>query len=133
MEHVKALLVKFVMLLVVLGIVLTGIFDVEFEDTLTVTVVLTLVAYLIGDLMIFRKMGDRSEQNKRNLTATLSDAVLTFIVVWAMGNSLFPTNDNIVTASLVSAIAVAVGEWFYHKYLDDHVFEEKQRHAYSQH
>lgn len=97
----------------------------------TVSLVLTLVAYLLGDLMIFRKMGDRSEQNKRNLTATLSDAVLTFIVVWGMGKSLFPTNGNIVTASLVSAVAVAVGEWFYHKYLEDPVFEEKHRHAYN--
>lgn len=88
----------------------------------TVSLVLTLVSYL---------QGDRSEQNKRNLTATLSDAVLTFIVVWGMGNSLFPTNDSIVTASLVSAVAVAVGEWFYHKYLDDHVFEDKHRHAYN--
>ncbi|MCM3789541.1 YndM family protein [Domibacillus indicus] len=42
------------------------------------------------------------------------------------GGSLFINNGDVLTASLISAIAIAAGEWFFHKYLDRHVFDEKR-------
>jgi amino acid transporter len=129
MDHLKALVIKFVMILVVLGIILTGIYDGEFEDTLLISLVLTLVAYFLGDLMIFRKAGDDHDRNsdhvKRNIIATISDAVLAFVVIWLMGKSLFTDDGDVVTAALISALIIAAGEWFFHKYLDRHVFDEK--------
>jgi len=129
LDHVKALIIKFVMVAVVLGIVLTGIYDGEFGDTLLISAVLTIVAYVIGDLLIFRKAGDDHERNadhaKRNTIATVSDAVLTFFVVWLMGKSLFINDGDVLAASFISAIIIAAGEWFFHKYLDKHVFDEK--------
>ncbi len=130
MDHVKAILIKFVMITIVLGIILTGIYDGEFEDTLLISVVLTIVAYIIGDLFIFRKAGDDRDRNsdhiKRNTIATLSDAVLAFLVIWLMGRELFTNNSDVLIASLISAIVIAAGEWFFHKYLDRHVFDEKK-------
>ncbi len=76
MHHVKAILIKFVMIAVILGIVLTGIFDVEFGDTLLISIVLTIVAYIIGDSLIFRNAShDRArhaDHHKRNIIATIN-------------------------------------------------------------
>ena len=125
MNHVKALLIKFVMITVVLGIVLSVGFDFPFGDMLLISFVLTLVAYVMGDLFIFRKTGDSSSQTNRNIIATVSDGILAFLVIWIMGSQLIPNSNNIVIASLISTLVIAVGEWFFHKYLDANVFPEK--------
>ena len=144
MNHVKALVIKFVMIAVVLLIILTGIYDVEFEKTLLISLVLTLIAYALGDLMIFRKMGkqtqhngannnnanhDREDHNKRNLMATIADIVLAFLVIWLMGDALIEDAEDIVQAALISALVIGAGEWFFHKYLDRNVFPEKNGRA----
>ena len=133
MEHVKALLIKFVMIAVILGIVLTGIYDGEFGDTLLISIILTIVAYILGDLLVFRKTGDDHERNadhvKRNTIATISDAILTFLVVWLMGRELFTNDGDVLQAAFLSAIIIAAGEWFFHKYLDNQVFDEKHHRA----
>ncbi|RIW28457.1 DUF2512 family protein [Bacillus salacetis] len=123
MEHIKAIAIKFVMIAVVLGIILTGIFGVEVSDMLIVSVVLTLGAYVLGDLMVFKRMN--GEQKKRNTVATLADAGLAFVILWFMGIAMFP-DQNVVLASLVSAVVLAAGEWFFHKYLDHSVFNENR-------
>ncbi|OMP67335.1 YndM family protein [Domibacillus epiphyticus] len=133
MDHVKALFIKFVMIAVVLGIVLTGIYDGEFQDTLLISVVLTIVAYIFGDLLVFRSAGDDEDRSadhvKRNTIATVSDAVLAFLIIWLMGKALFINDGDVLTASFLSALILAAGEWFFHKYLDNHVFDEKHHHA----
>lgn len=133
MEHIKALLIKFIMIAVVLGIVLTGIYDGEFGDTLLISIVLTIAAYILGDLLVFRKTGDDHERNadhvKRNTIATISDAVLAFLVVWLMGRTLFTDGGDVLQAAFLSAIIIAAGEWFFHKYLDNQVFDEKHHHT----
>lgn len=125
MNHLKALVIKFLMIAVVLLIILTGIFDVEFGDTLLISLVLTLVAYVLGDLMVFRKAGDRSDQTKRNAIATVGDIVVAFLVIWLMGEALFADTQDIIMASIISALVIGAGEWFFHKYLDRNVFPEK--------
>ena len=129
LNHIKALVMKFLMIAVVLLIILTLIFDVPFMDTIWISLVLTLVAYVMGDLMIFRKAGDRSEQTKRNAIATVSDIVVAFLVIWLMGDALVDGSDNIVTAAIISALVIGGGEWFFHKYLDRNVFPEKHDHT----
>ncbi len=126
MEPLKALLIKFVMLTAVLWIVLTVAFGVSFIDTLIVSAVLTVGAYVLGDLLIFRKSGEDQEHQKRNLIATFSDMVMAFAVIWLMGEALFPNDVNILSASLISAILIAGGEWFFHKYIDKNVFYVKE-------
>ena len=129
MNHVKALIMKFVMIAAVLLIILTGFFKVSFADTLWISLILTLVAYVMGDLMIFRKAGDARDQNKRNMIATISDIVVAFLVIWLVGDALIGNNPDIVTASIISAIVIGAGEWFFHKYLDRNVFPEKHDHT----
>ncbi|PQD94440.1 hypothetical protein CYL18_14605 [Pradoshia eiseniae] len=126
MEHLKALLIKFVMLTAVLWIVLTVAFGVSLLNTLLVSAVLTAAAYVLGDLLIFRKSGKDQEHQKRNLIATFSDMVLAFAVIWLMGEALFSNDTNILSASLISAILIAGGEWYFHKYIDKNVFYVKE-------
>lgn len=142
MNHLKALIIKFVMIAVVLLVILTGIYDVEFSDTLLISAVLTVVAYLLGDLMIFRKTGDRSNHNrtghdddhtKRNAMATVSDIILSFLVIWLMGEVLFAETPDIIQAAIISALVIGAGEWFFHKYLDRNVFPEKHNSAHTNH
>lgn len=120
MEHVKAIVMKFVMLAVVLGIILAAIFDFGFWDSMVIALVLTLIAYVLGDLMVFRGAADPAEQNKRNMMATIGDAILAFTVIWLMGMAM--GGENILWASIISAVVIAGGEWFFHKYLDKAVF-----------
>ena len=126
MEHLKAVLIKFVMLTAVLWIVLTVAFEVSFLNTLLVSAVLTAAAYVLGDLLIFRKSGKDQEHQKRNLIATFSDMVMAFAVIWLMGEALFSNDTNILSASLISAILIAGGEWYFHKYIDKNVFYVKE-------
>ncbi|PAD20844.1 YndM family protein [Terribacillus saccharophilus] len=128
MKHVKALLIKFIMILAVLWIVFTLMFDTEFSDTLLMSVVLTIAAYVIGDLLILSRAGDRSKPDgdftKRNAIATVSDAILTFIVLWALGEALLNPDDNVVMASLISTVIIGIGEWFFHRYVNNQVIED---------
>ncbi|MGF2614723.1 DUF2512 family protein [Rossellomorea vietnamensis] len=119
MEHLKALAIKFVMVAVVLGIILTGIYGVPVSDMLIVSVILTLGAYVLGDLLVFKRLN--GEQKKRNVIATMADAGLAFVVLWFLGTAMFP-DQNVIMASLISAIVLAAGEWFFHKYLDNSIF-----------
>lgn len=138
MNHLKAIIIKFIMILVVLLIVLTAMYDVEFGNTLLISAVLTLLAYALGDLMIFRKTGDRGDNNrasrdddhtKRNAIATVSDIILSFLVIWLMGEVLLEDTEDLIQAAIISALVIGAGEWFFHKYLDRNVFPEKHDHT----
>ena len=132
MNHVKAMIVKFLMIAVVLGLVLSAGFDYPIGDTLLISVILTVVAYVLGDLFIFRQSGYSSSQTKRNMIATISDGILAFLVIWIMSGVLVPNNNDTVLASFISTLVIAVGEWFFHKYLDASVFPEKTNPNHSQ-
>lgn len=123
MNHLKALVIKFVMIAAVLGIILAGFFDFAFSDILVISLVLTLLAYVVGDLGIFQNAGTHAEQDKRNIIATLSDVLLAAIVIYFMAQSYSENNDNIVAATIVSAVVIGLGEWFFHKYIDRQVFD----------
>lgn len=123
MDHLKALVVKFIVLALVLFIVLTLIFDVPFMDTLWISIVTTVLAYLLGDLGIFNKAGYSGEFTKRNGLVSLADLVLTFLVIWLMARALTGNNDDLLWPALLSALAITGGEWlFFHKFADRTVF-----------
>jgi len=157
MNHVKALVTKFLMVALVLLVMLTLIYEVEIEKTLLISLVLTLIAYVLGDLMIFRKSGDgasnthagnssnndnknnhshhrdpHKDHKKRNMMATIADVILSFFVIWLMADGMIKNaEDNIIQAAIISALIIGVGEWFFHKYLDKNVFPEKDGRAVS--
>lgn len=132
MLYIKAIAIKFVMILGVLTFIHTVIFGGSFTNTLTISVVLTIAAYLLGDLIIFRKAGNDANQNndyyKRNIIATGSDLIVAFILIWLLGELLFANDRNIAGAAAISALVISLGEWVFHIYLDKNVFPEKTEH-----
>ena len=124
MNHAKALIIKFVMIFAVLLIVMTWIFDIPFVDTLLVSLALTAVSYMMGDLLIFLNAGNPADQVTRNSVATISDFVMAFLVIWFVGQLLTGTMAELVTPALLSALIITGGEWFFHKYMDQRVVPE---------
>jgi len=118
-EHVRALIVKFIMCTVFLWIILGLFYGVGFGDIVAIGVILTIVAYLLGDLFILPTFG--------NIAATIADFVLAFIVIWLLGAALIDVPIPLVTASFISALVIAAGEWFFHRYMDNQVIGDKNR------
>lgn len=111
MEHVKALLIKAVMTLAVLWIVLGAGYGMDFWPMILITtVVLGVISYFAGDLGILPAAG--------NMVATISDLVLTFLVVWLLGLLMTDISGGTVAmAALISAVVIAVGEYLFHMYM----------------
>ncbi|WP_241535963.1 DUF2512 family protein [Indiicoccus explosivorum] len=125
MEHVKAILLKFILVAVVFSVILTWLFDVEWGDTLWLSAIVTLMAYIVGDLMIFGHSAAASERKKRNLIATVSDFFLVFVLIWWLGIVMVDPDIELILAALVASLVLAAGEWFYHLYIDRHVLTER--------
>ncbi|MCM3543612.1 DUF2512 family protein [Priestia megaterium] len=81
MKHLKALIIKLIMSALVLGIILTGIYNYDFSNSMLISLVLTVVAYALGDLLVYRNAADDSDYKKRNIIATISDLILIFLVI----------------------------------------------------
>ncbi|MEK4031164.1 MULTISPECIES: DUF2512 family protein [Bacillaceae] len=115
-KHLTALLMKFVALTAILYIALGVIMDTPITDILIMGLVLTVVSYILGDLMILPAAG--------NSIAVFSDIVLAAVLLWIMGNAM----DNSAGA-FVNALAVAfflgIGEWFFHNYMQEKVLETR--------
>ena len=127
MKHLKALLIKFLMITAVLLVVLTLIFDVPFLDSIWTSLVLTVLAYILGDFLLFRLAANRSSQNVRNMIATGGDIILAFLTIWFMQIALVDADGNLALGTLIAALVIGGGEWFFHKYLDGNVFYKNKR------
>lgn len=102
----------------ILWIVLGLFYGVSFGDIVAISVILILAAYLLGDLFALPLFG--------NTVATIADFGLTFFGVWLLGIALIEHAIPIVTASLISAIAVAIGEMFFHRYVKNEVLHGRR-------
>ncbi|MFP3916871.1 DUF2512 family protein [Lysinibacillus telephonicus] len=120
MKRTKAFFIKLAMTFGVLLLVLGLFFGVSLADILIITFVLTIVAF-VGDLFILPRIGGAS--------AAGADLVLAFLVIWALGAFLFDPDISVFSAALLSSLFIAGGEFYYHKYLVDHLFENETEHV----
>ncbi|OMP68303.1 DUF2512 family protein [Domibacillus epiphyticus] len=111
-NHIKALLIKAMLVWPTVWVVLSVFNDVSFLDSTILGVIIVILAYFIGDLMILPKMG--------NVSATISDFVLSFIITWATLN--FFGYDEALGEAVLTAIVISIGEYFYHRWLLDDQF-----------
>ncbi|MFC4401747.1 YndM family protein [Gracilibacillus xinjiangensis] len=110
MEHVKALAIKALMTLVVLYLILGLGFEMSFGNVVLITLVLGVLSYLLGDLYILPKTS--------NMTATMADLGMAFLVIWLLGMALTDISAGTMAgAAILSAIVMAVGEYFFHKFM----------------
>lgn len=117
MKHVYALLIKFLMVAVVLEVILSMLTDLTFSEILYVSATVTILAYIIGDLLILAA--------SNNTVATLSDAVLAAVVIFLF-NYMWEARTIPLSAALISAAVLGLGEWLFHKYVAKNVFPNER-------
>ncbi|QDI90794.1 DUF2512 family protein [Salicibibacter halophilus] len=117
MNHVVALIIKFVMITAVLWLILGGFFNVGFGNIFLISIIMTGVAYLIGDLWILPQFG--------NVVATIADFGLVFAGVWALA-AIFEPTANFGSAAFFSAVIIAIGEIFFHMYVRNTVLNNPE-------
>jgi hypothetical protein len=115
MKHITALLIKFLMTAVLLSIVLGIMTDLSFGNILYLSVAVTVIAYVIGDLLIL------SVAN--NTVTTLADLIIVFFTVY-LYNILLDADQISVWDAIASAIVIGAGEWFFHKYAARRIHEK---------
>jgi len=119
MRHLKALLIKFIVISVVVLSMLPIFETASVTDILFISLLVTGIAYIIGDLFILRKFG--------NFSATLADFGLAFVSIWMLASFLIEAAYPIVIVSLFSAFFIAICEAFYHAYLIEKVFVHDEK------
>lgn len=89
-------------------VVLTYLYGVSFMDSTIVGVIIVVMIYVLGDLLILRKVG--------NIAATIADAGSAAVILWLY---LYFMNDtvDIWMKVLIPALLIGVAEWFFHKWL----------------
>ena len=105
----KSLVMKFVMTLAVLWIVLGWFYGISFTDILILSLIITGIGY-VADLYILPRAG--------NVFASALDFGLALLIVWFLGAYLFEDPVPLATAAILSAIALTIGELFFHRYME---------------
>jgi hypothetical protein len=106
MKHVSQILIKFVMVTIMLSLFLLYLTNLTFANILAISAVVTIAAYLIGDLGILPRTN--------NTIATVADAGLSLVTI-LMFNWVYPWADISFSDALLAAVGLAVGEWVFHK------------------
>ncbi|KZL91780.1 DUF2512 family protein [Clostridium magnum] len=117
MKHITALLIKFVMTAIVLEIVLYMLTELRFTSILYIAAAVTILAYIIGDLLILRATN--------NTVATIADVGLALATIY-MFNFLWNATTISFTNALICAVVIGVGELFFHKYVSNNVLEKSK-------
>ncbi|WP_082676347.1 YndM family protein [Shouchella shacheensis] len=117
MRYISALIIKVILMTAILWIVLGGVFNVSMAGVLTITVVLTALSFILGDLYVLPKYG--------NMAAITVDFGLALAGIWVLGALLFGSTELFGEAALTAAAMISVGEWFLHRYMKTHVFKNE--------
>lgn len=110
MQHVTAFVVKYLAVATVIGLTLGIMGGASLWSVLVSAIILSAVAYVVGDLFILRATS--------NSVATIVDA----LTAWAILRFTLP--DVAVGVPLLgSIIGLTIAEYFFHMYLRDGVVE----------
>ncbi|WP_163971461.1 YndM family protein [Oceanobacillus halotolerans] len=109
MEHIKAIGIKFVIIAFTVYAIFGVFHQANLINLLWISVLTTIIAYAIGDLLILRMFG--------NVVASFADFGLTFVSLWVLGNMFIWGNIPIITLSLISAFLIACSEPFVHGFV----------------
>ncbi|SDK06707.1 YndM family protein [Sediminibacillus albus] len=118
MEHLRAFIIKFAVTGIVLYSILGIFYTATIGDIFLITLLVTGIAYLIGDLFILPRFG--------NLTASIADFGLAFASVWLLSAFFIGTDFPIVSASLFSALFISAAEVIFHMYMENRVLGDEE-------
>lgn len=102
------LAIKFVMTFILAAVAFYFMVRNPWSWILAVSIVVTAVNYLIGDLVILPSYG--------NLVASIADGVMAGIVAYIV-SLLFTTFDTTVAALIAFGVLIAIGEYLLHQYI----------------
>jgi hypothetical protein len=119
MKHVEAILIKFFTTLIVLSLLLLLFNLPSYWDIIIMSIALTGIGYLIGDLYILRKFG--------NGIAFFADFGLAALTLWLLGFFLIGPGFPALTIALLAAIFIAVSESLFHIYMNEFVLDPKHK------
>jgi hypothetical protein len=108
MRVLTQLIVKYLMLAIITVLVLPAVAAVTVGQALWAALAVTLVGYLLGDVMILPRGG--------NAAAVVADFLLATLLFWAL--PLFMPVAVGFGAAVVAGGAVAVGEILFHLFLN---------------
>ncbi|OPX88082.1 MAG: hypothetical protein A4E53_02239 [Pelotomaculum sp. PtaB.Bin104] len=113
-KHFNAMLTKFLLVITVLGLLLPLIGNLTTITAVIAAVILTLIGYLVADLIVLSLFGNRM--------AVLVDGILTVLVVWEAAWII--EGVKVTTIGLVLVVLlIGLGEWYYHnRYLSRLLF-----------
>lgn len=113
-KHFNAMITKFFLIVSVFGILLPPAAGITTSTAVAAAVAVTLVSYVIADLMIFPRYGNR--------IAVAADVVLALLISSEAAWVLEDAGITLVAMTLV-ALLIGLGEWYYHKYLARLIFK----------
>ncbi|MHB0885655.1 MAG: DUF2512 family protein [Bacillota bacterium] len=108
MRHLTALVIKFLMIGLVCLIALPFLAGVTAVQAIGLAVALTIIAYILSDLLVLPNFGD--------WTASIVDAVLAFLTLWG-AQFVVRTLTISFTAAVIAAVIIGVGDFFFHTWL----------------
>ncbi|GAA0314849.1 YndM family protein [Bacillus carboniphilus] len=117
MRHLVAFIIK----LAANGIVIfsfLAIYNPNINIVLTIAILTTVLAYIIGDLGILRRLG--------NTAATIGDFLLAFITIGGLSYFMIQQSWNMIITSFFAAVAITVIEILYHLFVKHYLFEENK-------
>ncbi|MBU9713942.1 YndM family protein [Evansella tamaricis] len=118
MTHLKALSIKFVIFFTVGLIILGGIYQVTLGDIFMISLLLTITAYLMGDLVLLPKMG--------NTAALFSDFGLSYFGMIIFGVIFIEQATALGISAFLMAILVTLGEVYFHSFMYSHVLHNQK-------
>jgi uncharacterized membrane protein len=113
-KHFNAIITKFFLIVSVFGILLPPAAGITTSTAVAAAVAVTLVSYVIADLMILPRYGNR--------IAVAADVVLALLI---SSEAAWVLEDAGITpvAMTLAVLLIGLGEWYYHKYLARLIFK----------
>ncbi|GLO65493.1 YndM family protein [Oceanobacillus kimchii] len=115
MKHLKAIGIKFIIMATILLSIVSVFEFVSVAEIIVMSAILTLAAYVIGDLWILPKMG--------YVAATIGDLFFSYASVWLLLYVFLGTAFPITTASIYIAIIISLTESVFHIYIKEKILE----------
>lgn len=118
MKHMTALIIKFIIVAVVLVIILGVFTNLSTRQILFVSLAITAVTYLIGDLLILTVFN--------NAVAAVADAGMCWLIIY-LSNYVWTDRSVSLLSALSAAVLIGIGEIFLHIYIEKNILHHPPR------
>ncbi|MGE8207332.1 YndM family protein [Heyndrickxia sp. NPDC080065] len=110
MKHLKPMVIKFIATFIMLFVILNLFFGMSFAKVVFISLSLTIISYSFGDVEILPRTN--------NTIASLADFGLSLVTIWFLSAAVTYFNRSpLFISSLISAAAITIFEYFFHKYM----------------